>query len=104
MDIAGALLDGVGDHGVDQADNGGLAGHVAKMFKVGRGLLVFAVAGGGFGVRLRRRTFDGVEDLLLGRQRGAHFEAGIGAHGRHRLEIERSAMAMVRVESWSETG
>ena len=44
VNVAGALLDGVGDHGVDQADDRRFAGHVAQVFEVGGGLLVFAFA------------------------------------------------------------
>ena len=36
VDVAGALLDGVGDHGVHQADDRRFAGHVAQVFEIGR--------------------------------------------------------------------
>ena len=34
VDVAGALFDGGGDHGVDQADDRRFAGHVAQMLEV----------------------------------------------------------------------
>ena len=44
VDVAGALLDGVGDHGVDQADDRRFARHVAQVFEIGVRLLVVAFA------------------------------------------------------------
>jgi hypothetical protein len=38
VDVAGAVLDGLPDHGVDQPDDGRLAGHVAQMLEVFVGL------------------------------------------------------------------
>ena len=80
VNIAGALLDGLGDHGVDQADDGRLARHIAQVFEIGAGLLVVALGVGalfGFAVI----AVDGVEDFLLGGERGAHLQAAEGAHG-----------------------
>ena len=80
MDIAGAGLDGGSDHGVDEADDGSLGGHVAQVFEIGAGLLVFALGVGalfGFAVI----AVDGVEDFLLTGERGANLEAAKGAHG-----------------------
>ena len=44
VDVAGALLERVGDHGVHQADDRRLAGHVAQVLEIGGGLLVLAFA------------------------------------------------------------
>ena len=88
VNIAGALLDGLGDHGVDQADDGSLARHVAQVFEIGAGLLVVALGVGalfGFAVI----PVDGVEDFLLGGERGADLQAAEGAHGGDGLEIQR---------------
>ena len=46
VDIAGALLDGLGDHGVDQADDRRLARHVAQVLEIGAGLFVVAFGAG----------------------------------------------------------
>ena len=44
VNVAGALLHGVGDHGVHQADDRRLAGHVAQVFQVGVAPAVVAFA------------------------------------------------------------
>ena len=88
VNVAGALFDGLGDHGVDQANDGSLARHVAEVFEIGSGLFVVAVGVGalfGFAVI----AVDGVEDFLLGGERGAHLQAAEGAHGGDGLEIQR---------------
>ena len=89
VNVAGALLDGLGDHGVHQADDGRLARHVAQVFEVGAGLLVVALAGKVRCSRLAVVAVDGVEDFLLGGERGADLQAGEGAHGGDGLEIQR---------------
>src|SRR4029078_12240853 len=64
LDVTGALLDGLGDHGVHQANYGGLAGHVAQVLQVLRVTLrrgrIGVVLGGLPVVAVNR-----VEDLLL---------------------------------------
>ena len=55
MDIAGALLDGVGDDGVDQPDDRRLARHVAQVLEI---LVV--------GVRSELRDFKLVKDVYGG--------------------------------------
>ena len=88
VNVAGALLDGLGDHGVDQADDGRLARHVAQVFEIGAGLLVVSLGVGalfGFAVI----AVDGVEDFLLGGERGAHLQAAERAYGGDGLEIQR---------------
>ena len=89
MDIAGALLDGLGDHGVDQADDRRLAGHVAQVLEIGGGLFVIALARGDLALGLAVMLLQGVQDLRFGSQRGANFQSGERAHRRDGLEIQR---------------
>ena len=76
------------DHGVDQADDRRLAGHVAQVFEIGGGLLVVAI-GEGLAVAFAVVAVDGVEDFLLGGQHGLNLQAGEAADGRDGVEIQR---------------
>ena len=89
VDVAGAVLNGLPDHGIDQPDDGRLAGHVAQVLEVFVGL-----RGADFGIEgllgaLAVVLVDGVEDVLFGGQRGFDFQAGEGAYGRDGVEIQR---------------
>ncbi len=65
VNVAGALLDGLRDHGVDQPDDGRFARHVAQVFEI-----VFVAAGeigcGGLAVAFAVIAVDRVENILLG--------------------------------------
>src|SRR5580700_6172147 len=82
VDVAGAVFDGLRDHGIDQPDDGRFRGHVAQMFEIliSLGRAHFGVEGlpGALAIVL----VDGVDDFLLGGQRGFDFESGERAHGR----------------------
>ena len=94
-----------GDHGVHQADDRRLAGHVAQVLEVLAGFAVVAARPRGGLLRLAVVLVDGVEDLLLGRQRGLHLQPGERrAPPRRVSKSSGSAMASVRVESCSATG
>ena len=70
VDVAGALLDGLGDHGVDEPDDGRLAGHVAQVFEIFVGRSGFVAGAVGFGaLGLAVVAVDGIEDFLLGGER-----------------------------------
>ena len=72
VNVAGALLDGLRDHGVHQPDDRRFAGHVAQVFQIFRSLADPSP----MRQRSRARRFaviavDGVQNFLLGGQRGA---------------------------------
>ena len=67
------LLDGLGNHGVHEPDDGGFARHVAQVFEVF--LIARAELGGrGLSVAFAEVAVDGVEDVLFVRQLRADFE------------------------------
>ncbi len=69
VDVAGALLDGLGDHGVHQADDRRLARHVAQVFEIVAGLLVGSPSASAALFGFAVVAVDGVEDFLLGGER-----------------------------------
>ncbi len=89
VNIAGALFDGGGDHGVDQTDDRRFAGHVAQMFEVfAGGAVVDEIAG--FGFRgLAVILVDGVEDFALAGDGGNDFETGDGLDGGDGFKVQR---------------
>ncbi len=88
VNIAGALFDRQADHGVDHANDGRFAGHVAQMFQI------FGIAAGrdqfGFGFfGLTVEAIDRVQNFLLPGDARANGEPGAGRHGGTRFEIQR---------------
>ena len=99
VNVAGALLDRLRDHGVHQPDDRRLAGHVAQMFQILRRLagLAFEIA---FGARRRFAVIavDRVQDLLLGREHGRDLSDRCNAAPRRSVsKSSGSAMASVTV-------
>ena len=90
VNVAGALFDGLGDHGVHQADDGRLARHVAQVLEILAGF-------NGFPLGPKRLLFfrlavvpvDRVDDLLFARECRLDFEATEAADRRDGFEIER---------------
>ncbi len=79
VDVAGALFDGLRDHGVHQADDRRFARHVAQVFEV-----FVRPRPPAWPFRFRSFRFavvavDGVENFLLAGERGQHFEPGARA-------------------------
>ena len=99
VDVAGALLDGLRDHGVHQPDHGRLAGHVAEVFEIlrfadGRRELGFVLGG------LAVVAVDGVEDFLLQRDPG-HRPPGRWTTSTALRVSKSSGSAMASVTVWS---
>ncbi len=89
VDVAGALLDGLGDHGVDEADDGGLAGHVAELLEFGGRFRVLAGERGGLAFLFAVVALKRVCDFGFGGDFGADTEPRGGAHGGEGFEVER---------------
>ena len=104
VDVAGALLDGVGDHGVDQADDRRFAGHVAQVFEIGVGLAVVAIGAQRFALGFAVVLVDGVEDFLLGGQRVEIWRPEKARTAAMVSKSSGSAMARVSVDSANAMG
>ena len=89
VNVARALFEGIRDHGVHQADDRRFAGHIAQVFQVGHGLLVFALAQQRVPFAFSVVLLDGVQDFLLRGQHRLDLQPGEGAHGRDGFEIQR---------------
>ena len=88
VDVAGALLDRLPDHGVHQPDHGRFTGHVAEVFEIlrfahGRRELGFVLG------RLAVVAVDGVEDFLLQGDPGQHRQTSGRLDRVASLEIQR---------------
>ena len=88
VDVAGALLDGLRDHGVHQPDDGRFARHVAQVFEI-----VFIAAReigcGRLAVAFGVIAVDGVENFLLGGELRGDFELRKALHRVDGFEVER---------------
>ena len=74
VDVAGALLDGLRDHGVHQADDRRLARHVAQVLQIlARPAASPSNSRVGMPLGLAVIPVDGVENFLLGREHRIDF-------------------------------